>query len=121
MEQLFYKIAIFQMYTLIILGACLLFSSGRKISKAVALVGYLLMSMVAFGSYTSHVTAQSTGNNTTVLYVGCAIAIALPVLFVTNLGRHLAVNVVASFLYDVLKFFSRSFSTVLGRLFRRGR
>ncbi len=116
MEFVLYKIAIFQMYTLIILGVCLLLSSGKRISKAVALVGYLFISMVLFGSYTG---ARSADENSTVLYVGCAMAIVLPVLFVTNLGKHLAINMVASFLYDVLRFLARSFSSVLGVFFRR--
>ena len=115
-----YEIAIFQMYTLIILGICLLFSSGRKISKAVALIGYLFMSMVAFGAYTSQ-TVEQAGDNTTILYVGCAIAVVLPILLVTNLGRKLSINIVASFLYDVLKFLWIPFSAVLRRIFRRAR
>jgi len=119
MDSPLYEIAIFQMYTLIILGICLLISSGRKISKAVALVGYLFISMVAFGSYTGHVMAQSVDKSSTVLYVGCIIAIVLPILFTTNLGRHLSINIVASFLYDVLRFLARSFSSVLGVFFRR--
>lgn len=119
MEYTLYKIAIFQMYTLIILGVCLLFSSGRKVSKAAAIIGYFLISSLVFGTYIGQAIAQSAGDNSTVLYVGCAMAIVLPILFVTNLGRHLSINIVASFLYDVLKFLARSFSSILGVFFRR--
>ncbi|MFU8844978.1 MAG: hypothetical protein ACNA7V_14330 [Bacteroidales bacterium] len=98
-----YSIAMFQMIVVVILGVCLLFSSKGPFSRLVVLGAYLFMSLIAFTGYTSNLALPYEADELQFIYMGCAAAILLPLVFITKSAKYVFLGLMGFLVYSIFK------------------